>query len=196
LYIDKRFVEKHDITTRPLPTPMRVFNADGSHNSDGVITHEAELIFTIQGHTTKDWFYVTKLGGKSMIVGMTWLRDHNPLIDWKTGQLEFKRCPVSCGGQTILKGNINNLIDESQVLSDNQLELNEIRHGIFAYQTMATKLATKDFDKHQRPTLDEILKGPYGDFDDVFGEKGLDGLPPRRSWDHAIDLEPDWKEKK
>jgi len=110
--------------------------------------------------------------------------------------LEFKRCPVSCGGQTVLKGNINNLIDESQVLSDNQLELNEIRHGIFAYQTMATKLATKDFDKHQRPTLDEILRGPYGDFDDVFGEKVLDGLPPQRSWDHAIDLEPNWKEKK
>ena len=196
LYIDKHFVEKRDITTRPLPTPMRVFNTDGSHNSDGVITHEAELIFTIQGHTTKDWFYVTELGGKSMIVGMTWLRDHNPLIDWKTGQLEFKRCPVSCGRQTVLKGNINNLIDESQELSNNQLKLNEIHHGIFAYQTMATKLTTMDFDKHRRPTLDEILKGPYGDFDDVFGEKGLNGLPPRRSWDHAIDLEPDWKEKK
>ena len=127
---------------------------------------------------------------------MNWLRDHNPDINWTTGQLEFKRCPTSCGGIANLKGNINNLIDETQDFSDNQYEVNEIRHQIFAYQTMATKLATENFHKDERPTLEQILKGPYADFVDVFGEEGTTGLPPRRSWDHAIDFESDWKDKK
>ena len=196
LYLDKRFVERHNITTRALPVPMRVYNADGTHNSNGVITHEAQLVFTVQGHTSKEWFYVVDLGGKSMIVGMNWLRDHNPSIDWTTGQLEFKRCPSSCGGMTKLIGNIHNLIDESEEFSDNEQVVTELRHDILAYQTMATKLATESFNKDQRPTLDQILKGPYGDFADVFGEEGLSELPPRRSWDHAIDLEPNWQSKK
>jgi len=196
LYIDKRFVEKHNITTRPVSTPMQVYNADGSHNANGVITHKVQLIFTVQGHTTKDWFYVTDLGGKAMIVGMNWLHDHNPIINWKTGLLEFKKCPSSCSGQSVHKKNIDVLINESQVLSESQLELNELRHEIFTYQTMSTKLATKDFDKTHRPTFDEILKGPYGDFKDVFGERGPQELPPSCHWDHAIDLEPGWKDKK
>jgi len=192
LYVDKRFTEKHNITTKKLPFPMRVYNADGTHNSNGVITHQTELVFQVNGHTSKDWFYVVDLGGKAMIVRMNWLRDHNPEIDWKTGTLEFKRCPSSCGGMTKnLLMNLNNIINESQEISDN-----EIRHQIHASQTTATKLATENYDKNKKNTFQDILKGPYADFMDVFGEEGPSGLPPRRTWDQAIDLEDDWKSKK
>ncbi|KZO91153.1 hypothetical protein CALVIDRAFT_458516, partial [Calocera viscosa TUFC12733] len=37
------------------------------------------------------------LGGKAMIVGHTWLKLHNPDIDWATGTVVMSRCPLSCG---------------------------------------------------------------------------------------------------
>lgn len=195
LYIDKGFVDKHGLTTHELQQPLRVYNADGSHNSNGVITHEVQLQFTVQGHTSKNWFYVTDLAGKAIIVGMNWLRDHNPVIDWQTGKITFNRCPSSCGGQTLIPQNLNKLIDESTELSEDELINREIRHQILLVQTESTRLATEAWKKQEHLSLDDILKGPYNDFVDVFSEEGFQAVPGRRKWDHAIDLQPDWQDK-
>src|SRR5205085_5579468 len=103
------------------------------------------------------------------------------------------RCPVSCGGISLLQGNIAQIIDESQELSDFEHEVNQIRQEIFAFETMSTKLATQASKDKQPPSLDDILKGPYADFSDVFSDEGVQHLPPHRDWDHAIDLKPDWQ---
>ena len=31
-----------------------------------------------------------------MILGFTWLRDHNPEIDWQTKEVQMSRCPPQC----------------------------------------------------------------------------------------------------
>ncbi|KAI9063902.1 hypothetical protein FKP32DRAFT_1538763, partial [Trametes sanguinea] len=36
------------------------------------------------------------LGKKDMILGYTYLRRHNPEIDWERGEWRFTRCPESC----------------------------------------------------------------------------------------------------
>ncbi|KAG9219386.1 hypothetical protein CCMSSC00406_0010429 [Pleurotus cornucopiae] len=41
-------------------------------------------------------FYVTNLGNVDVILGLTWLRKHNPEIDWKTGEVVMSRCPKQC----------------------------------------------------------------------------------------------------
>ncbi|KIO04417.1 hypothetical protein M404DRAFT_70439, partial [Pisolithus tinctorius Marx 270] len=35
-------------------------------------------------------------GGSTMILGHTWLHQHNPLIDWKTGEVKMGRCLARC----------------------------------------------------------------------------------------------------
>ena len=40
--------------------------------------------------------YVANLGNKGMIIGMTFLKHHNPEIDWARGELHFTRCPEIC----------------------------------------------------------------------------------------------------
>ena len=39
------------------------------------------------------------MGGQkwSVILGMPWLRHHNPEINWKTGEVKMIRCPEECG---------------------------------------------------------------------------------------------------
>ena len=31
-----------------------------------------------------------------MILGYTWLKDHNPEVDWQTGEVQMNRCPPRC----------------------------------------------------------------------------------------------------
>ncbi|KIN93996.1 hypothetical protein M404DRAFT_74104, partial [Pisolithus tinctorius Marx 270] len=35
-------------------------------------------------------------GGSTMILGHTWLHQHNLLIDWKTGKVKMGRCLARC----------------------------------------------------------------------------------------------------
>jgi len=41
---------------------------------------------------------VSNLGKQSMILGYTWLKDHNPEVNWQTGEVQMNRCPPQCEG--------------------------------------------------------------------------------------------------
>ncbi|KAF8890053.1 hypothetical protein BD779DRAFT_1438811 [Infundibulicybe gibba] len=41
-------------------------------------------------------FEVTTLGKTKVILGHTWLKKHNPTIDWTTGEVSMNRCPAEC----------------------------------------------------------------------------------------------------
>ena len=49
-----------------------------------------------KGHSERVSFAVCSLGRKSIIIGYTWLRDHNPEVDWVKGTVELTRCPPVC----------------------------------------------------------------------------------------------------
>jgi predicted aspartyl protease len=87
-YISPSFVSDHNIPTRKLKNPMYAYNADDTLNATQ-ITHEAQITIQVQGHRSTEWYFVTDIGTKDMIIGMTWLKSHNPLINWRTGALEF-----------------------------------------------------------------------------------------------------------
>jgi hypothetical protein len=188
-YIGRSFIEDHNVPTRLLSTPIWVYNADDSvHNR--AITHEAMFTVTIQGHTSSEWFYVAELGTKSMVIGMTWLRSHNPVIDWRSGKIDFTRCPSKCGGNHLADDNFQTLLDDASMVT--QQSIQSISYD--PKKHLSTQLAIEDFKNKKVLTLDDIRKGPFADYIDVFEEKGYQELPPHREWDHKIDLVPEWRE--
>ena len=68
--------------------PLRVRNVDGTDNEGGRITKEARIRFRLGNREFDEWCYVTRLGDLSIILGMPWLKRHNPLINWKKGIIE------------------------------------------------------------------------------------------------------------
>ena len=42
-------------------------------------------------------FEVCDLGKAKVIVGHTWLKRHNPEIDWEKAEVKLSRCPEECG---------------------------------------------------------------------------------------------------
>jgi hypothetical protein len=59
-----------------------VFNVDGTPNDSGSITEVVDLVLRYKNHSERTLFAVTSIGKQHLILGHSWLRKHNPEIDW------------------------------------------------------------------------------------------------------------------
>src|SRR5882724_10402836 len=51
-------------------------------------------------HSEQATFHITSIGQTTIILGHTWLMEHNPEIDWHMGDISMTRCPASCRPKT------------------------------------------------------------------------------------------------
>ena len=63
----------------------------------GKITDYVDMRMTILDHSEKISLAVTKIGNLELFIGLDWLRNHNPSIDWTEAKISFGRCPDACG---------------------------------------------------------------------------------------------------
>ena len=56
----------------------------------------AELMLTYEGHSERAVFVVACIRKEDMILGLPWLRQHNPEVDWSIGKIKMMRCPTHC----------------------------------------------------------------------------------------------------
>ena len=96
LFIDRDYVKANRLTTRSLSAPIPVYNVDGTLNEAGSVTEVADLILRYKNHSERALFAVTTLGRQNLILGHSWLKKHNPEIDWATGEVKMSRCPANC----------------------------------------------------------------------------------------------------
>ncbi|KAG6328386.1 hypothetical protein ID866_10703 [Astraeus odoratus] len=82
-FVDKRWAQERHLRLLPLPKKVPVLNVDGTTNCAGEVSHGIQLL-------------ATNLGKTPMILGHTWLKTHNPEIDWVTGQVTLNQCPPEC----------------------------------------------------------------------------------------------------
>ena len=97
IFIHPRLVKEKNITTRRLPQPIQLRNIDNSMNAIGMITHEADIGLRIGSHEEIATFAVADIGDDDIILGIDWLREHNPEVDWCKEHIAFTRCPRKCG---------------------------------------------------------------------------------------------------
>ena len=69
---------------------------DGSPNEAGSITEVVDLVLRFKDHSERALFAVTNLGKQDIILSLPWLREHNPEVDWKTGEIKMSRCSQHC----------------------------------------------------------------------------------------------------
>lgn len=96
LFINKRFVRDNHVLTRKLKQPIQVYNIDGTLNKSGAIEEVAILNMKLGDHEERTIFTVTDIGPEDVIIGIDWLRYHNPTIDWYEGIMRMDRCPDDC----------------------------------------------------------------------------------------------------
>ena len=204
LFVDKRIAQ----LKRKLITPLRVRNVDGSQNEDGYITHETRIKFRLGGRTFDEWFYITKLGDQDIILGMPWLKRHNPLINWTKPSIEafnWTKDPekydmitamIRYTGGFINMPTIGDSMEEALYTAMLYFEdadfipIEEV--WVRAKTSVATQLA-QDAEEHLEKT---VLPSYYEKYAKVFRERESGKMPKRREWDHEINLKPDFKPKR
>jgi predicted aspartyl protease len=89
LFIDQEYIKCNQIPTRKLSNSIPVCNVDGTANMADAISEVVELILQYNRHSERALFCVTGLRSQNLILGHTWLQDHNPEVDWKMGKVEM-----------------------------------------------------------------------------------------------------------
>lgn len=90
-FIDSKFIIRNRIPTHPLTKPIPVLNVDGTPNQNGTITHYAWRFLKLGPKHCAAKLLVTSLGKESLILGLPWLKRHNPTIDWQAHTVTIKR---------------------------------------------------------------------------------------------------------
>jgi hypothetical protein len=88
-FIDQDFALKNGIKLHRKAVPEVLTAVDGRTSVAGDLTHEVTIQLLIDQHLENVVFQVTKLSSVPLILGKTWLRRHNPLIDWANNTVNF-----------------------------------------------------------------------------------------------------------
>ena len=78
-------------TLRKNPCQVRVASG-GTMPGQSVITHETKAQVHINGYQMAVTLDVLRLASQDVILGLPWLQEVNPRIDWKSGKLSFDGC--------------------------------------------------------------------------------------------------------
>ena len=95
-FMSQNYVECNRLTTCRLSHPIPVYNMDGLPNESGSIIEIVDVILHFNGHSERTTFSVTNLGRQDIILGFTWLEEHNLEIDWQTQKVSMSHCPSKC----------------------------------------------------------------------------------------------------
>ena len=164
-------------------------------------------------------FAVMGLGSQDIILGLNWLREHNPEVDWQLGEVKMSHCPNHChtcqnkvnAEQKIsfmeaasirtcrvgplpspdIDMDIPDLVDDSDDEDDEPyVGEDALKDGDHVFTAMVPCKA--EFIQ-ATSNVSQQLPTYLHDFEDLFAKSSFDQLPDRKIWDHAIKLIPDAK---
>lgn len=163
LFVSKRYAERTKLPLQRLQQVLPLHNIDRSNNKAGVITHFTRLHLQIGDHD-KEWdFLVTDLGPENMILGLPWLREVNPQIDWKEGILDIE------AAQRLQRVDANRKSGRAWVRSGLVEEGDEL--WLCAGYTFSQQIAEKQNSQKETKTLDEMIPAEYRRYTKVFSEE-------------------------
>ena len=194
-FIDLDFVVKNNqpLTLKPKPETLIVVDV---REAESQLTHSCTLDLTVDQHLETLTFQVTKLVGWNMILGKTWLKRHNPVIDWTKNTVTFgsSYCQAHClptrtpqPTNTIVTPYKIAMISRAAFRLATQQEESQI--FLLAMSTIQESIDPAKYPDYPA----NHVPSKYHDFLSLFTKKGADKLPPHRYVGHEIPLETDKK---
>ena len=182
--IASELVRKLGLPLKEKPHPERVIVVDG-RETEVPLTHTCTLNLLIDQHLETIVFQVTKLAGWKIILGKTWLRRHNPTIDWSRNTISFSSgfCQAHC------------MPKRTGLTKDNRIAV----VSRTTFQHLAKSPGTVPYLLAAIPEIvdpsspRDLVPDQYHDLLPLFTKKEADKLPPHRYVDHAIPLIQDKK---
>src|ERR1700712_2274622 len=97
--------------------PREIYLADGKQSAMGPVTHMTKVPMDISSHRELATFQVANLQNHEVILGMPWLKEHNPAIDCNDKKITFnsERCTTWC----LNSSHVVYAVPESEALEEN-----------------------------------------------------------------------------
>ena len=200
LVMSSEFAKKQGFELKKLERLMNVRNVDGSLNKEGLIENTVEVNIYYQGHRERT--EISVIGGQKwmVILGMLWLAQHNPEIDWRMGEVKMTRCPEECGKQwRPVQGKLGwekqkeeEAKEEAGKKREEKGKKKKQKNG----KTVEVKKVAEEWkiwDEKEKAARSEeeakkLVPEKFHRWIKVFGKKQLERMPTRKMWDYAIDI--------
>ena len=98
MFIDAKYAKHHKIPLFKKSKPRPLTTIDGTPILGGDVTHEAHVVLNIGNHQELIPLDVTTLGYHNIVLGLPWLKHHNPTVDWTEHHVKFNSnyCQSHC----------------------------------------------------------------------------------------------------
>jgi hypothetical protein len=185
-YISKSFTTANQLPTRRKARQYVLVVANGKEIRVSEETLPVKM--STQRHHEDITFDVVELATQDIYLGMPWLRQHNPSMDWRKGVLRFEKCDHFTAPQPAHRQ--RTMVDEKTNVQWNfastKDDFQERRSG--STDTLTGQRAIK---KSELPDGVEVPSEYLKEFSGLFREETtIKALPRHQPWDHKIRLLP------
>ena len=97
-FIDREYAQANQIPLQRKAVSRTVLTVDGSEVIGGPVTHNTLVDLDINNHYENIRLHCITIGNTPIILGLPWLKLHDPDIRWKNNQVSFTsdRCAKKC----------------------------------------------------------------------------------------------------
>jgi len=185
-FVDKAYAEASRIPMQQKVTPRRVLTVDGSELTGGPVTHDAEVHLTINHYEEDIRLHCITIRNAPIILGLPWLKLHNPVIGWKNHTVKFHS--DHCAEKCLPSSPRANMVMEEKATEQYYRKTPENwkigeTDPWEVCQTVINKI------KENSKTSENPIPLEYHKFLEVFTEKETTAPPPHCTHDHHIPLE-------
>jgi hypothetical protein len=173
-FMDQNYARKHRFNLTKLEYPITARNMDGTENKQGTIRYYTDLDIQVNSKTNTEQFLITGLGNQKIILGLPWLQEHNPEINWKEETLQWRTTTIE------------EVLDEEEHLNrptnaSDKVLLEYLGMGnklwINSQENLATKLTSEANQKKLDLTPEQLVPREYHDYLDIFNEDKANRFP-------------------
>ena len=207
-FIDQSWAESHELPLKSLRRPFGLEVFDGREAESGKVTHYVEVGLRIQDHYEKTIrLYVTQLAYYPVVLGMPWLKEHDPSMGFASHTIVFnsgycqKHCNMPARPTKVHALHDVPKRDRPQYLPPRPKGLENVDIAQVSMRACAAysrrnyqvfSVTIEDIEHQLSPREDpdpaSLLPPELKEFADVFSPKEADKLPPHRPYDHNIRL--------
>jgi hypothetical protein len=87
-YMNPGFMKKLGLLGKAKAVPKLIAGLNGENlGTLLIITESGTVLMVVLGHLEQLNFNIVLMGWYDVVLGIPWLKNHNPVIDWKMGSL-------------------------------------------------------------------------------------------------------------
>src|SRR6202020_960184 len=189
-FINQTLVDKFTLPTIPRPFTIPVKDIAGRQLE--VVDKQVKLKLRMANHEEEVLLNVIGTGKHPIVLGLPWLKMHNPTINWPESRFIFTstHCADDCLDQAsdvFIEQQIPEITDEEADIFCVNAEINKAD----AKTTFSIAIRRKNIEPEK--TFEELVPEAYHDFKDIFSEEVATKLPPSRQHDLAITFKEEAK---